>query len=109
MRKILFLLLLLPFFSSAQINRSATEFAKENIREYLVTRIFKDQPYKPVSYGELKPWKGTHSEISWTLDHDFEIAEIQNNKKTTVRKLYKFLFYLDRKMKVVRAESYQVN
>lgn len=111
MQKILFLLLILPAFSNAQINRSATELAKENIQEYLVSKMFKNQPYKPVSYSELKSYKGKNPEIIWTIEHKFEIAEAQkvsDKKSTDAREPYSFFFYLDKKLKVLRAESNQL-
>jgi hypothetical protein len=111
MQKILFLLLILPVFSDAQINRSATELAKENIQEYLLAKIFKNQSYKPISYSELKSYRGKNSEITWTIRHKFEIAEVQNvsdKKSMDAREPYSFFFYLDKKLKVVRAESNQL-
>lgn len=111
MQRILFLLLIVPAFSDAQINRSATELARENIREYLVTKIFKDQRYKPVSYGELKLSQEAHSEIIWTIAHKFEITEPEktsDKKPTDARKSYSFFFYLDKQLKVLKAESNQL-
>ena len=107
MRPALFILLIFPLIANAQINRSATEFAKDNISEYITTKLFKGNPYKPVSYGELKPWEEKNAEITCFIEHKFEITEIQSNagKKTPVQKPYKFTFYFNEKMKVVRAES----
>ena len=108
MRLLLFSLIAIPFFSSAQINRSATELARERIQEYIVTMVFKDQPYKPVSYGELKSYKN-RSDIAWIIEHKFEIEETQlvSDKKIVVRKPQWFWFYLDKKLKVILAESFQ--
>jgi hypothetical protein len=110
MWKIFFLLLILPAFSNAQINRSATELAKENIQEYLVTKMFKNQLYKPLSYSELKSYKGKNPEVIWTIAHKFEIAEAQkvsDKNSADAREPYSFFFYLDKKLKVLRAESSQ--
>ncbi len=52
-----FFFLLLPVFGKAQFKRSATALAKENIQTYLTQKIFKDQPYQPVSFGELNVLK----------------------------------------------------
>jgi len=108
MRVTLFLLMLFPVIVNAQINRSATEFAKDNISEYITTKLFKGNPYKPVSYSELKSWKEKNSGISCFIQHNFEITEIQTDagQKTPVQKLYKFTFYFNEKMKVLRAESF---
>ena len=108
MRVILFLLLLFPVIVNAQINRSATEFAKENVEEYITTKLFKDGPYKPVSYGQLKSWVEKNSGVTCFIEHKFEITETETNagKKISVQKPYKFVFYFNEKMKVVRAESY---
>ncbi|HKZ67430.1 MAG TPA: hypothetical protein VJ111_13780 [Chitinophagaceae bacterium] len=111
MRLLLFSLIAIPFFSSAQVNRSANELARERVREYIVTMVFKDQPYKPVSYGELKSYKRNRSEIEWSIEHKFEIEETQlvSEKKVVVRKPQWFWFYLDKKLKVILAESFQQN
>jgi hypothetical protein len=108
MRSFLFLALILPVFAAAQINRSAREFASERIQEYVTTKLFTDLPYKPVSFGELKTHEEKDLNVVWTIEHRFEITENQktSDDKTTVPKLYKFLFYLDNRMKVLRAESF---
>ena len=110
MRIILILSLVFPAFLNAQINRSATEFAQEKIGEYIENKLFKDQPYKPVSFGELKPSAGSGREIAWSIEHSFEITQTQlvSNKRTTVQKLYRFAFYLDKKMKIYKAESFSM-
>ena len=112
MRITLLLLLLFPVLINAQINRSATEFAKEQISEYITTKLFKRNSYQPVSYGELTEWQDKSSEIKWSINHKFEITELQNNygKKVAVQKLCKFIFYFDDRMKIIRAEtSYHMN
>ena len=108
MRLLLIFIIAIPFCSAAQINRSATELAHERIQEYIVTRVFKNQPYKPILYGELKSYKQDRSEISWIIEHKFEIEETQevSDKKVVVRKPQWFWFYLDKKLKVILAESY---
>jgi hypothetical protein len=106
--RIMLLLLVIPFFAKGQVNRSANELARENVREYIVTKLFKDLSYKPVSYTELKFQKQPHIDIAWSMNHQFEIVDSQfvADKKTAVRKAYYFSFYLDKKLKVVTAESY---
>lgn len=108
MRILLLLLLGIPFVSKGQINRSANELARENVREYIVSRLFKDLPYKPVSYTELKSQKQPHIDIAWSMNHKFEIVDSQfvADKKAAVRKAYYFSFYLDKKLNVVTAESF---
>jgi len=108
MRITLFLLLLFPAVLNAQINRSATELAKENIQEYVTSRLFSGHQYQPVSYGELKPREEKNQDVIWSITHKFEITETESHadKKISVQKSYEFVFYLDKKMKVRRAESY---
>lgn len=108
MRLLLLALIASPFFSNAQINRSATELAHERIREYIITKVFKDMPYKPVSYGKLQPQKQPQSEITWSISHRFEISDSRfvADKKTVVQKPYYFSFYLDKKLKIISAQSY---
>jgi hypothetical protein len=108
MRALMFLSLTFPFFSNAQINRSAREFATGRIEEYIVTKLFKDMPYKPVSFGELKTRKENDPQITWTIEHTFEITETReaDTKKAAIPQPHKFVFYLDNKMKVLRAESF---
>ena len=107
MRIIFFLLVLFPVLTQAQINRSATEFAKEKIGEYITTKLFKGNPYQPLSFGELKEWNEKSSAIKWSINHKFEITETQNNygKKISVQKPCKFIFYFDDRMNIVRAET----
>ena len=108
MRILLLFLLGAPFLSMAQIDRSANELAREKVQEYIVTKLFKDLPYKPVSYGNLKSQKQPQAEIAWSINHRFEIVDSQfvADKKIAVTKPYYFSFYLDKKLKVVAAESY---
>jgi hypothetical protein len=110
MRRLIFLSLFLPIISAAQINRSARELATEQIREYIATRLFKDKPYKAISYGDIKSYSVAHSPVYWIISHNFEIrdTEVAFDKKTTTTKLCRFIFYLDKKMKVIRADSYEV-
>ena len=98
----------LPIFSIAQINRSANELARDKVKDYIVTKIFKNMVYQPVSYGELQPQKQDHSETTWFISHKFEITDSQyvDDKKIAVRKPYFFSFYLDKKLKVLAAQSY---
>ena len=108
MRILLLLLIVIPFFAKGQFNRSANELARENVKEYIVTKLFKDLSYKPVSYSELKSRKQPHIDIAWLMNHKFEIVDSQlvADKKIAVRKAYYFSFYLDKKLKVVTAESF---
>ncbi|HTD95151.1 MAG TPA: hypothetical protein VK644_15100, partial [Chitinophagaceae bacterium] len=70
MRLLLILLLGTPLFSAAQINRSANEFARERVEEFLATKIFKDQVYKTISYGELKPERESRNSAVWSINVD---------------------------------------
>lgn len=113
MRTLLFLLLVAPVFVSAQINRSATELARETTKDFVVKKLFPGQAYTPVSYGEAKPCTEKDDlEIEWMIEHKFEISRPASSfdKNTNeLRKYYKFIFYLNKQMKVRRAESYSKN
>jgi len=104
----IFLLCTFPALSNGQINRSATELAKENIHEYVTDKIFKSHAYQPISYGELKSVGTKDREVKWSIVHKFEIPETQReaDKKVEVQKPYDFIFYLDDKMRVLGARSY---
>ena len=111
MRFFVFLATILPVFLHGQINRSATELAKENIQSYLRNKIFKQAPYQPISYGELKHENEKSTDASWSIIHKFNITEteVEAQKKFLIQKLYNFIFYLDDKMQVIRARSYFVS
>jgi hypothetical protein len=110
MRTLLFFLLLAPVFTSAQINRSASELARETTKDFVVKKLFPGQVYNPVSYSEAKPYTEKDDlHIEWMIEHKFEISRSASSfdKNTDgLRKPYKFIFYLDKQMKVRRAESY---
>lgn len=108
MRLIFLFLVAIPFISTAQINRSATELAKEKIQDYIITKIFRGLSYKPLSYGELQNLSIYDSRVSWSILHKFEIVDSQyvSNKRRAVQKPYFFSFYLDKKLNVISAESY---
>ena len=107
-RAIIFLLCAFPALINGQINRSATELARENIHEYLTDKIFRSHVYQPISYGELKSLRKSDREVKWSIVHKFEITETQReaDKKIEVQKPYDFIFYLDDKMRVLGARSY---
>jgi len=107
MRAILFLLLIFPTAVNAQFKRSATELAKENIREYLMSKLFKNSAYQSISYGELTSLKENDPDNEWYIKHKFTITGIQFHgyRKDSVQKSYDFIFYFDNRMRVFRAES----
>lgn len=108
MRSLFLLLVAFPVFAGAQVNRSAKEFATEKIQEYVENKLFKNKTYKPVSYGELKPFEDKKLGIVWMIAHKFEITqggETSFEKSVNVQHAYKFLFYMDEKMKVLKAET----
>jgi len=108
MRLLLLSLLSLPLLCNAQINRSANEVARERVQEYIGTKLFKDLAYKPGDYGKLKSQKDRENDIAWSLTHQFEITDSQfvADKRIAVRKTYNFSFYLDKELKVIKAEGY---
>jgi hypothetical protein len=111
MRSLLFLALFFPAFAAAQINRSARELASERIQEYVSAKLFKGFSYKPGSFGQIKVHRENNNpEIAWMIEHKFEITETKKEVgQTTAPKPYKFAFYLDDKMNVLRAESFFTN
>ena len=108
MKKIIFLLLLLPLFINAQFKRSATELAKENIETYLTKKIFKGRSYQPLSFDELNAVKKNDQDIDWSIIHKFLITEsnTKDEKLIHVQQPFRFIFYFNRKMEVVKAESF---
>jgi hypothetical protein len=107
MRLMLILLLAFPLCSMAQINRSPMELAHETIPDYITAKIFKDKNYKPGAYTNLKESKEDFTNVVWSVQHEFGIAEtvVVNGKKEERLSSHRFIFYLDKKMKVIRAES----
>jgi hypothetical protein len=79
MRSFIFLLLALPVIAAGQINRSARELASTQVQEYINKKLFKDQPYKPIYFGELKARKEPDPEIEWSIEHKFEITEMHKD------------------------------
>jgi hypothetical protein len=112
MRFILLLLFACPLLAAAQINRSARELAIETTTEYIQSKAFKKKVYHAGDFGELKDLQPTNksSNLIWAIKHQFEIEEsrMAGGKKVIVMQPYTFWFYLDERMRVVKAESYYV-
>ncbi len=110
MRLLILFCLVLPCISNAQVNRSASEFAKEKIQEYIITKIFTEGEYKPVSFGELQTPSVPGCRHNWSILHQFEIVDSQyvSNKRRAVHTPYYFSFYLDKKLNVMSAERFLV-
>jgi hypothetical protein len=109
MRLIILLFVLLPVVGITQVNRSAKELAGETIQDYIGSKLFKNKGYKAVSFGELKQVDDKRSTILWSIAHSFEITEGGGStfeKSPRKQQSYTFLFYLDDKMKVMKAETY---
>src|SRR4030095_17165646 len=106
MRTIVFLCLLIPALSNAQFKRSATELARDNIRDYVTQKLFKNLSYRPISYGELTTNRAGGSTFSTLIRHKFEITEIESHDSVNVpvQKQHLFVFYFNDKMKVQMAE-----
>jgi hypothetical protein len=109
--RMLLLFLAFPFMVHAQVNRSASQLAHENIEDYLRSKLFRDRPYYPESFGDLKPQKEAHSETAWFMEHKFKVAEkVSEGSEKPVsidNHPYRFFFFLDKKMRIVKAESIQ--
>ena len=109
--RLIIIVLLFSVQANSQINRSAMELARENAQDFLVNKIFKNQNYRPVNFGELEPFKQYDPNIAWVIEHRCEVGSETHfsGRDTTILTSYKFVFYLDRKLKVFRAESFQGN
>src|SRR5689334_10575598 len=107
MRTLLFLLLAIPVMSHAQFKRSATELAKDVIKDYLTQKLFKNLSYQPDSYGELIENRGGGPTFSSLIEHKFVIIDTESHgsNKMPAQKEYFFVFYFNDKMKVQMAES----
>src|SRR5262245_54561254 len=108
MRLLLLSLFSLPLYCCAQINRSANEVARERVEEYICLKLFKDHAYTAGEYGELQPQNDRGTYVAWSITHHFEITDSQyvSNKRIPVTKSYNFSFYLDKKLKVIKADGY---
>jgi hypothetical protein len=107
MRSIALVLLLFPTIANSQFKRSATELGKENIKEYVIQKLFKGLPYQAVSYGELTDSKTNDRNATCFIKHKFKVTEMQHqvDNKVPIQKEYTFVFYFDDKMKVYKAEN----
>ncbi len=109
MRILLFLLLFMPIVSGAQVNRSATIFAHAQIQDYLLNKLGINVSTFLIEYGALKPAVSANKEVVWSMDFKYQPdpdRKTADNKSNMPGRLYKMLFYFDRKMKIVKAESY---
>lgn len=109
MRIIFILFLILPLAAFSQVNRSANELAREKAEEYITGKLFTGKTYAPVWYGLLKECGDKWKEIRWRVDHDFRISSPPDNDKkeqAVQGQLYRFTFYFNERMKVIKAESY---
>jgi hypothetical protein len=109
MLRIVFILLLLPVLSHAQINRSAKELAQENIEEYLSKKIFKNQPFQSGTIGELVSYRLNGAGISWKVQYQVDLKENQPEADSTRKVPSKFTFYLDREFVVLLADRWFKN
>jgi hypothetical protein len=112
MQLLLLLFCVCTFFcTNAQINRSTKELATENINNYLSRKIFKKQSFQVLATGNLQSYQLNSPDIVWTMESKLEAVELkrsyQNDSLMLVHQPYKFLFYLDKRLKVVVAERTQ--
>ena len=108
MRIMLLSLFSLPLFCDAQINRSANEVARESVELYICQKLFKNHVYTAGHYGDLQAQNDREINVAWSIIHHFEITDSQyvSNKRIPVLKTYKFSFYLDKKLNVIKADGY---
>ena len=104
MRSTFLLLLLLPLMATAQMNRSASELAREKVEEYLKGKLFRNQPYQAYEFGVLKPTSMADTEIVWMMEHRFGILE-KGKASATVWQPYYFVFYFDKKINILLTKS----
>jgi len=109
MRILFLLLLIIPFCTKAQINKSAIQLARDNVDEYVKSKLFRSKFYTSVSYGLLKERKDIDKETVWEMDHVFVIEEKHTvgSNPATSKQEYNFTFYFDSKMNITKAESSQ--
>lgn len=109
MRQIFILMLALPLVIIAQPNHSANELARENIMEYLSSKIFRNSHILPVSVSGLESFKSNGAGIVWKLKYDMEVTELNRNRQDTsaVSKPFSFIFYLDKRLRVLLSERVQ--
>ncbi len=106
--RFILILLLLPLFSSAQINRSAKELATENIGAYL-KKVYKNQSYHLVSLGEPQLTRSKTTQLEWTIYCQVNIdRRTRNATNDPALATSNFKFYLNKKMEVLSAETYTI-
>ena len=110
MRLLLLLLLATPFLADAQINRSDNEEPQSITKDYIVKKVFRNKEYKPVWYSPLRERINKNEGTSWVIEHRFEISDKQPSSfdKGTSKKEYSFIFFFDKRMNILRAESYNI-
>jgi len=109
MKIILLALFILPTIAGAQFKKSAQELATENITKYLSNSVLKDRVFKIVSQGDMKNFNSKDSDISWFVEQQVETTDAQkisDGSSKTVKQLYNFTFYLDRRFEVLKSDCY---
>jgi hypothetical protein len=69
--------------------------------------LFKSDSYQSVFFGQLTAEKTDDRETAWFIEHKFIITEIERipGGKDSVQRSYRFVFYFDDKMNVLRADN----
>jgi hypothetical protein len=109
MKIILLAFFVLPIVVKAQFKKSAQELATENITKYLSSSVLKDRVFKMVSEADIRTFNAKDSDISWMVEQQVETTDSQKTSDTsskTIKQLYNFTFYLDRKFEVLRSDCY---
>jgi hypothetical protein len=109
MKIILLAFFIFPTLAKAQFKKSSHELAAENIAKYLSSSVLKDRVFKMISPPEMKTFNSKDSDIWWTVEQQVETINEQKISDTatkTVKQLYNFTFYLDRKLEVLRSDCY---
>src|SRR5205085_6972468 len=107
MKIILLAFFVLPIVVKAQFKKSAQELATENITKYLSSSVLKDRVFKMVSETDIRTFNAKDSDISWMVEQQVETTDSQKTSDTsskTIKQLYNFTFYLDRKFEVLRSD-----
>ena len=100
---------ILPTIAKAQFKKSTQELAAENITKYLTSSVLKDRVFRMVSPGEIKTFNSKDSDIYWMVEQQVETTDAQKISDTatkTIKQLYNFTFYLDRKLEVLKSDCY---
>ncbi|HEU4472855.1 MAG TPA: hypothetical protein VFR58_17295 [Flavisolibacter sp.] len=110
MPRFVIILCLLPLSAAAQKEASASRLARENILEYVSSKIFRSG--FDLANGPLQSSGEKDSKIAWTMTCRLEVPasreQSDSSTKRTVQ-VYDFQFFLDHRLRVLQASSTSVS